>query len=267
MRITLRAILPLFALACATPAAAQLGFPGGISDSPRPIVEETGPADEETGDETGQPAGAAPGQVPGQMPQPPQVTWLLGTGGRAGDEASVFSAFGGFSRPGRVSMEGALSYARSIPDGLDGINVLGGSLELGLFGAQLETLGLVLAVNGEAQWVEEVAQGYAVGAALSKTFVKRLEVGGRVAYSGSDPEAGASTWAWVPGLTAAIFPIRNTSVRANYTFDNDLDTEDSYELVAAHRVHLGGSPPFQVRVGINKNSDISAGLIVFLGPR
>lgn len=269
MRIQFRTILPFLALGCATPTltAAQVGFPGGISESPRPIVEETEPVDGETGLEVEaiQPE-AAPGQ-PGQVPDQPQVTWLLGTGGRAGDEASVFSAFGGFSRPGRVSMEGALSYARNIPDGLEGINVLGGSLELGLFGAHLKPLGLAFAVNGEAQWVEEVAQGYSVGAALSKTFVKRLEVGGRVAYSGSNPEAGSSTWAWIPGLTAAIFPVRNTSVRANYTFDNDLDMEDSYELVAAYLVQLRNSPPLQVRAGINKNRDVSAGLIIFLGPR
>ena len=264
MRITLRAILPLVVLACATPAAAQIGFPGGISDSPRPLTEETGPQEEIA---PPPPPFAVEGQAAGQAAPRTTITWMVGTGGRAGDDASVFSAFGGFSRSGRVSMEGALSYARNIPDGLDGINVLGGSLELGLFGAQLETLGLAFAVNGEAQWVEDVAQGYTVGTALSKTFVKRFEVGGRVAYSGSNPEAGASTWAWIPSLTAAVIPIRNTSVRANYTFDNDLDTEDSYELVAAHRAQLGGSPPFQVRVGINKNSDISAGLIVFLGPR
>lgn len=266
MRVQLRSILPLLVLSCAasTGAQAQVGFPGGISESPRPIVEETEPLAVAPAPVV--PEGAAV-EMAGQAPAGPQITWIVGTGGRTGDEASVFSAFGGFSRPGPVSMEGVLSYARNVPDGLDGINVLAGSLELGLFTTRLKPRGLAFAVNGEAQWVEEIAQGYSVGAALSKTFAELFELGGRLGYSGSDPEAGSATWAWVPGLTAAVFPMENTSLRANYTFDNDLDLEDSYELVAAYTAKLGGGPPFQVRLGVNQNSDVSAGILIILAPR
>jgi hypothetical protein len=257
MRIQLRTILPLLVPACATPAvaAAQIGFPGGITESPRLLVDETGP-----GEPDEQPMVGFAAEQPAQRPN---LTWMAGTGGRAGDAASVFSAFGGFALEAPVAVEGALAYARNIPDGLDGLNVVQGSLELGLLSARLKPLGLALAVSGEAQWLEEIGRGYAVGGAVSKRLGERFEIGGRLMYSGSDPEAGASTWAFVPGLTAAVIPVRSTSMRASYTFDNDVDGEQSYELVGAYRTRLANSPPFQLRAGINQDSDVSLGIVVF----
>jgi hypothetical protein len=52
-------------------------------------------------------------------------------------------------------------------------------------------------------------------------------------------------------------------VRASYTFDNDVDGEQSYELVGAYRTQLANSPPFQLRAGINQDSDVSLGIVVF----
>lgn len=249
MRITVRSILPLVVLAAATPAAAvaQIGFPGGISESPRPIITEGRPFD----------AGAR------FKAEETAVTWLLGSGGRAGEAASVFSAFGGFSVQGPLSLEGVLTYARITPDELEGVNTLQGAMELGLPLSSLERLGVAVALSGEAQWTEKAGQGYAVGASASVGLGPRLEVGGGVAYAGSVPEEGDSDWALVPSVTAAVVLIPNSSLRGNYTFKNDLDEEESYEAVGTYRLEVGGMPPFQLRLGINKDADVSAGIILF----
>jgi hypothetical protein len=233
MRISLRVILPLVIVA-STPtfAAAQIGFPGGINESPRPIITEGRPFD----------AGAR------FKAKEAAVTWLLGSGGRAGEAASVFSAFGGFSLQGALSLEGVLTYARVTPEELDGVNTVQGAVELGLPISSLERLGIAVALSGEGQWTEEAGQGYAVGAAASLGLGPRVEVGGGVAYSGSIPDA-------------VLIP--NSSLRGNYTFENDLDGEASYEAVGTYRLEMGGVPPFQLRLGINNDADVSAGIILF----
>lgn len=247
MRLQLRSIVPVLVLSCAVPtlAEAQLGFPGGVRRSPRPLigVERPLPGAGVQGDGTG-------------------LTWMLGTAGNTGDDASGFSALGGFSLSGKVSMEGTFTYARTIPEGLEGVNAFGGTLEVGVpLPAALARRDFEFSLSGEGEWNEEGDQAYAVGLALGKTLLPGLDLAGSLSYAGDEPDQGGATWALVPGVSASAGIFRNTSVGVDYTFDNDLDGEDSYEFVAKHELEIPNGSTFHLKAGIGHDGKVRAGII------
>lgn len=237
MRIALRAIVPLVVLA-ASPAvaAAQLGFPGSVRSSPRPLMEEAPETDEGAGLLIG---GA-------------QRTWLLGTAGNASEAGTGFSALGGLTIDlnESLSVEGTLSYQRSMPEDLDATNAFGATLELGrsekLRGDKLV---LAYAVSGEGTWQEQ-ERSYETAVSGSATWLSRVELGGNLAYQGSNPDVGDTEWGFVPGLSAVLFPTKHSSVGVDYTFDNDMDGKESYEAYVTYSVTRVGRP-FQLRLGVD----------------
>jgi hypothetical protein len=247
MRIQLRAILPLLALSCvaSTAAEAQIGFPGSVRRSPRPLV-----------DDVRSPGGA------GVIGDGPQLTLLLGSAGNASDAAAGFSGMGGFKLENTpITVEGTLSYGRNIPDELDATNAFGATMELGLKHlVTKDTLEFAFGLNGEAEWEDRDA-GYKGGLSASVTFLSLLELGTSLTYGGSVPNVGDATWAFVPGVAATFYPTEKISAGIDYTFENDLDGEDSYEFVATYDVTPSAAPPFRLSAGINSDTEFNVGII------
>ncbi|HEX6750166.1 MAG TPA: hypothetical protein VF092_22930 [Longimicrobium sp.] len=240
--------LALLALLGAAPVAAhaQIGFPGGIRESGRQVVD------------AGQPV-----QLVAAATAAPKVNWFFGPAGRVSDNASGFSGAAGFSWEGAVPVEAALGYARSEPDGVDGTNAFSATVEVGVPSKALASLGTTLAVSGEGVWVVDVAQSYTAAASLTQELGSHVEVVGSMAYGRTDPEAGLTTTGFRPGASLAVVPAKGTQVRVEYTFDNDLDGEDSVELRVAQRVAPRGVIPFQLRGGIAKHGVVSVGILFF----
>src|SRR5215213_3295665 len=76
---------------------AQVGFPGGIRESGRQLVD------------AGLPTQAGAAFTSGA----PALTWFFGSGGRASDNAHGFSGLLGLSLEAAVPVEAALGYART----------------------------------------------------------------------------------------------------------------------------------------------------------
>lgn len=252
MHISLRAIVPLLVL-CATPTVvvAQLGFPGGVRSSPRPLVEEA----REPDDGAGLLVGGA------------QRTWLLGTAGNASEAGTGFSALGGLSveLDESLSVEGTLSYQRSMPEDLDATNAFGATVELGRsHKISDDALVLSYAASGEGVWKEQ-DRGYTAAVSGSATLRSLVELGGNLAYQGSDPDVGDTEWELVPGLSAAFFPTENSSVGVDYTFDNDLDGKESYEAFVTYSV-TRVARPFQLRLGVDDEEVFGLAIIFKLRP-
>jgi hypothetical protein len=258
MRITLRAIVPLLVLTAAPVVAeAQRGFPGSVRDSPRPLVDEAGP-----------PAGAQAVAGDGDGDAKTQRRWLLGTAGNTSGAGSGFSTMGGLNIkiPRLFTIEGTASYERAMPNDLDATDAFGATLELGTSRMVTgDTLELGLSVSGEMGWEGESARSYAAGVTASATFLSRLELGGNLAYAGSDPAIGGTEWELVPGVSASIFPMEELTVGITYTFENDLAVEDGYEVSAKYRVREfrnGGS--VQLRLGVDSDERFKAGVVLKL---
>lgn len=251
MRITLRAILPLLVLAVApTAAEAQRGFPGGIRNSPQPIVDE------------------APAPAPGvalAVAAGPQLTWMLGTAGKTSGAGSSFSTLGGvnidFASP--LNLDATVFYQRAMPDDLDATNAYGGTVELGLsHEVTRDTLEFGISASGELGWEGESARSYAAGVSASATFLSRLELGGNLAYAGSNPGTGDTEWELVPGVSATVTPYKDLRLGINYTFENDLAVDDGYEVLVRYTVRRFPTRPFQLRVGMDSEERFGAGIIL-----
>lgn len=253
MRNALRMILPLLVLA-ATPtvAEAQRGFPGSVRGSPRPLVDEAPP-----------PAGAL-AMVGGEAAKT-ELTWLLGTAGNTSSAGSSFSTLGGLSVKfvAPVTLDATVSYQRVIPDGLDATDAFGATLEFGTSHVVMkDTLEIGLSTSGDVGWEGENARSYTAGVSASATFLSRLELGGNLAYAGSDPETGDTEWDLVPGVSASVFPMEDLTLGIDYTFENDPAVEDGYEVAAKYTVRRFPGRAIQFRVGVDSDERVGAGIIL-----
>jgi len=229
-------------------ARAQIGFPGGIRESGNQVVDAgrvvvTGAG--VTGE--GQPA----------------LTWLVGTSGAFSDNAQSFTGFVGLSWEGTIPVEAAVAYNRSEPDGLSGSNAFSATVEAVIPSAALAALGTKLSVSGEGVWVQDSHQSYSGAVSVTQALAKAVEVVGSAAYATTNPEAGASTSGIRPGASIAVVPVKGTSLRAEYTFNNDLDGEDSFAFRATQRLAPRGVPPFQLRGQVAKHGTVSFGIVFF----
>lgn len=253
MRITFRTILPLLVLAAApTVAEAQRGFPGSVRGSPRPLVDDAPP-----------PAGAM--AMVGGGEKKTELNWLLGTAGNTSSAGSSFSTLGGLSVKfvAPLTLDATLSYQRAMPDGLDATDAFGATLELGTSRVVTrDTLELGVSMSGDVGWEGESARSYTAGVSASATFLSRLEVGGNLAYAGSDPETGDTEWNLVPGVSASVFPIEDLTLGIDYIFENGPAVEDGYEVAAKYTVRRFPGRPIQLRVGVDSDEQFGAGIIL-----
>jgi hypothetical protein len=251
MRTGLRGSLIVFALLATAPSVvhSQVGFPGGIRESGRQVIDE------------GRPPDAAAAFIGGGGPK---LSWFIGSGGRTSDSGHGFSALAGGSLEGvAFPVEAAFGYARSDPDDLEETNSFSATVEVAMPSGAFKALGTKLAVSGESVWTPDVDWSYSAALSATQPVGEYFELVGGVTYGASNPEVGETSTGFRPTASLGAVPADGTAFRLEYTFDNDLDGEDSVEFRVTQRIKAAGMPPVQLRGAIAKHGVVSVGILLF----
>ena len=232
-------------LAIPITAAAQL--PGETRESARPLVEEGVPRTE---------ARAIAALAPASK------QWIFGSGASFAESATTLSSNVTLSMTGATKFELRGAYTRRDPDGLEGVNGVGGYVKLFLPESWTGKRAAFAAI-ADGRWDIDVAKVWSVSGAMDLSVSDHVLVGGTLGYNEKQPDEGSSASGFVPAVSVAAIPVTGTEVRLQHRLSNDFDGEDRTELSVSHKFKIGGGSAVSVRGSIAKHGIFSTGFSIF----
>lgn len=238
-------------------AHAQLS--GETRESARPLSEEGVPRRRPIPSPPPPPPGVVAVEPPAPAPAPSGPRWTLGTGGRVENAATAVGANATLSLTGVTKFEIRGEYSRRTPEGLDGIDGVGGQIKMFLPERWMPG-GVRVAGSAEGSREFDVADVWAVKGAVDVDITPNVIVGFTGGYHEKQPELGTRASGFVPSTSLAVIPVTNTEISLQYRLDNDFHKEDRTELGVSQTFPLTNNRWIRVRGSVAKHGTVAFSL-------